>query len=218
LIRGNQSPINLSWGGENMNKKALIVLAIFAFSLLLTPIVFAKPEIEKNNEKFEYFKLEFDGTLASGGQEWNSPPTGLPKVHHSRGMQSSSVSMVELTVGLETFDMTTSPYSVDYTETFDGEIFLDNEGNYVGWHMRVTDVITVYEYGTPIGTIVLKIPGVVVMDGMEASIESGSITGYGTGELKGVHISAVDLGFSGPPFIFGREGTITGWPAEITND
>jgi hypothetical protein len=202
-----------------MNKKALIVLAILAFSLLLTPIVFAKPAIEKNNDKFEYFKFEFDGVQTSAGQEWNSPPTGLPKVHHSRGMPYSSVSMVELTVGSETFDMTTEPYSVDYTETFDGEIFFDNEGNYIGWHMRVTDVITVYENGDPIGTIVLKIPAVVVMDGMEASFEGGSITGYGTGELKGVHISAVDLGFSGipPSVIFGREGTITGWPAEITN-
>jgi hypothetical protein len=37
--------------------------------------------------------------------------------------------------------------------------------------------------------------------------------------LKGVHISAVDLGFSGipPSVIFGREGTITGWPDDITN-
>jgi len=204
-----------------MNKKALIVLAIFAFSLLLTPIAFAKPAIEKNNDKFEYFKFEFNGIQGPAEREWNSPPTGLPKVHHSRGVLTSSDDIVELTVGSEKFDMTTSPYSVDYTETFDGQIFFDNEGNYVGWHMRVTDVITVYESGTSIGTIVLKIPAVVVMDGMEASIESGSITGYGTGDLKGVHISAVDLGFSGdPPFdvIFGREGTITGWPAEITND
>jgi hypothetical protein len=203
-----------------MNKKVLIVIAILAFSLLLAPMVLAKPAIEKNNDKFEYFKLEFDGMQTSGEREWNSPPTGLPKVHHSRGMPMSSVSMVELTVGLEKFDMTTEPYSVDYTETFDGEIFFDNEGNYVGWHMKVTDVITVYEYGASIGTIVLKIPAVVVMDGMEASIKSGSITGYGTGDLKGVHISAVDLGFFGmPPSVtFGREGTITGWPTEITND
>jgi hypothetical protein len=212
--------VKKSGGGERMNKKALVILAILAFSLLLTPIALAKPATEKNNDKFEYFKLEFNGLMGPSEREWNSPPTGLPKVHHSRGTQTISDDMVELTVGTEKFTMTTLPYSVDYTETFDGEIFLDNEGNYVGWHMRVTDVITVYEYGTPIGTIVLKIPGVVVMDGMEASIESGSITGYGTGDLKGVHISAVDLGFSGiPPFdvIFGREGTITGWPAEITN-
>ena len=203
-----------------VNRKILgIAFVLIAVAMLATPLVSAKPEIEKNNDKFEYFKLEFDGVQDPGGQEWNSPPTGLPKVHHSRGMPYSSISMVELTVGSETFDMTTEPYSVDYTETFDGEIFLDNEGNYIGWHMRVTDVITVYEYGTPVGTIVLKIPAIVVMDGMEASIKSGGITGYGTGELKGVHISAVDLGFSGipPSFLFGREGTITGWPAEITN-
>jgi hypothetical protein len=205
-----------------MNKKVLIVIAILAFSLLLTPLALAKPDTEKNNEKFEYFKLEFDGEQTSAGQEWNSgPPTGLPKVHHSRGVTSIAFSMVELTVGSETFTMTTVPYSVDYTETFDGEMFFDNEGNYVGWHMRVTDVITVYEDGTPIGTIVLKIPAAVVMDGMEALFKGGSITGYGTLDLKGVHISAVDLGFSGiPPFdvIFGREGTITGWPDYITND
>jgi hypothetical protein len=134
---------------------------------------------------------------------------------------TSSDDMVELTVGSETFHMTTEPYSVDYTETYDGEMFFDNEGNYIGWHMKVTDIITVYEDGTPIGTIVLKIPAAVVMDGMEALFKGGSITGYGTLDLKGVHISAVDLGFSGiPPFdvIFGREGTITGWPDYITND
>ena len=204
-----------------MKKKVLIVTAILAFSLLLTPLALAKPTIEKNNDRFKYFKLEFDGMQDSAGQEWNSgPPTGLLKVHHSRGVQTSSVSMVELTVGLEIFDMTTDPYSVDYAETYDGEMFFDNDGNIKGWHMRITDVITVYEDGTPIGTIVLRIPAIVVMDGMEASHKGGIITGYGTGQLKGVHISAVDLGFSGipPSVIFGREGTITGWPAEITND
>ena len=208
-------------GVKSLNKKLLgLAVVLMVVALLATPLVSAKPEIEKNNDRFEYFKLEFDGMQDPGGQEWNSgPPTGLLKVHHSRGMPYSSISVVELTVGSETFDMTTEPYSVDYTETFDGEIFLDNEGNYKGWHMRVTDVVTVYEDGTLIGTIVLKIPVIVVMDGMEASIKSGSITGYGTGQLKGVHISAVDLGFSGipPSFLFGREGTITGWPEEITN-
>jgi hypothetical protein len=204
-----------------VKKKILgFALAFVFLAMLAAPLVSAKPATERNNDRFEYFKVEFDGMQDPGGQEWNSPPTGLPKVHHSRGMPYSSVSMVELTVGSETFDMTTDPYSVDYTETFDGEIFFDNEGNYIGWHMRVTDVITIYEDETPIGTIVLKIPAIVVIDGMEASIKSGSITGYGTGQLKGVHISAVDLGFSGipPSYIFGREGTITGWPDYITND
>ena len=202
-----------------MKKKVLIVIAILAFSLLLTPIAFATPVIEKNNDKFEYFKLEFNGVTGPDEREWNSPPTGMPKVTHSRGVPTSSDGIVELTVGSETYDMTTEPYSVDYAETFDGQIFFDNDGNYVGWHMRVTDVITVYEDGASIGTIVLKIPVIVVMDGMEALSKSGSITGYGTGELKGVHISAVDLGFSGmpPSTIFGREGTITGWPDDITN-
>ena len=203
-----------------MKKKVSIIIAILAFSLLLTPLALAKPNTEKNNDKFEYFKLEFNGIQGPAEREWNSPPTGLPKVHHSRGVLTSSDDILELTVGLETFDMTTEPYSVDYAETFDGQIFFDNDGNYVGWHMRVTDVITVYEDGASIGTIVLKIPVIVVMDGMEALSKSGSITGYGTGELKGVHISGVDLGFSGipPSVIYGREGTITGWPAEIIND
>jgi hypothetical protein len=204
-----------------VKKKILgFALAFVFLAMLATPLVSAKPEIEKNNDKFEYFKLEFNGVMGPAEREWNSPPTGLPKVHHSRGTTTSSDGIVELTVGLETFDMTTEPYSVDYTETFDGEMFFDNDGNIKGWHMRITDVITVYEDGTPIGTIVLKIPAIVVMDGMEASHKGGTITGYGTDQLKGVHISAVDLGFSGipPSIIFGREGTITGWPAEITND
>jgi hypothetical protein len=202
-----------------MKKRVSFVIAILAFSLLLTPLALAKPATEKNNDKFEYFKLEFNGVMGSAEREWSSPPTGTPKVTHSRGTTSSSDGIVELTVGSETFTMTTWPYSVDYTETFDGEMFYDNdEGNLKMWHMRITDVVTVYEEGTPIGTIVLKIPAIVVMGDSGPSIKSGSITGYGTGELKDVHISAVDLGFSGPPFVFGREGTITGWPAEITND
>ena len=201
-----------------MKKKVLIVIAILAFSLLLTPIAFATPVIEKNNDKFEYFKLEFNGVTGPDEREWNSPPTGMPKVTHSRGVPTSSDGIVELTVGSETYDMTTEPYSVDYTETFDDEFFFDNDGSLKGWHIRVTDVVTVYEDGTPIGTIVLKIPGIVVMGDFGPSIESPTITGYGTGELKGVHISGEDLGFNLFTGIFGREGTIAGWPAEITND
>jgi len=185
---------------------------------LASPLAVATPALDKNNDKFEYFKLEFDGVQGSAEREWSSPPPGMPKVTHSRGVPISSVSIVELTVGSETFDMTTSPYGVDYTETFDGTMFYDNDGDLKGWHMRITDVVTVYEDGTPIGTIILKIPAIVVMGDFGPSIKSGIIIGYGTGELKDVHISAVDLGFSGPPFVFGREGAITGWPAEITTD
>ena len=48
--------------------------------------------------------------------------------------------------------------------------------------------------------------------------------GYGTGALEGVKISAIDLGVmfmdlgETPPIVlYGREGTITGWPEDITN-
>jgi hypothetical protein len=49
--------------------------------------------------------------------------------------------------------------------------------------------------------------------------------GYGTGALEGVHISAIDLSVIFidltttllPTVLYGREGTITGWPEDITN-
>lgn len=203
-----------------MDKRALIVIVILAFSLLLTPMVLAQPATEKNNDKFEYFKFEYNGLQGTAEQEWTSPPTGMPKVAHSRGTPINSDGIVELTVGTETFDMTTEPYSVDYTETFDGERFFDNDGAIKGWHMRIITTITVYDEGEPIGTIVIKTQAIVVMGDSGPSIESAPINGFGTGELKGVHITGIDLGFTviPPDVIFGREGTITGWPDDITND
>lgn len=40
-----------------MNKKILFIVALLTFSMLLTPIVLAKPGADKSNEKFEFFQL-----------------------------------------------------------------------------------------------------------------------------------------------------------------
>jgi hypothetical protein len=205
-----------------MNKKALVILTMLAFSLLLTPIALAKPGAPKNNPKFEYFALLVSGSgTEEYDREWASPPNGEPpNLFHGRGggWDPLTVDLVELTVGGETFDMTTDPYSVDYTTTFDIEVFLDNAGEATKYNIRLTDVVTVYDEGDEIGTLVLNIKAVVDFTVFPPGYQ-GTIQGYGTGDLKGVHISAEDFGVVNPdPLRYYREGTITGWPAEITND
>ena len=200
-----------------MNKKALLFLTMLAFSLLLTPVVLAKPGAEKNNDKFEYFNLVCSGT-GSGTfeKEVISPPEGAPPNSiHRKGGGWVTGDTVELTVGTETFDKTTTPYSVDYTTTYDIIIFLDSEGEAKKYNIKLTDVVTLYDEGEVIGTLVLKITAVVGLDETPPSY-AGTVIGYGTDALEGVHVSAIDLGGIPPP-LYARVGTITGWPDGITN-
>ena len=213
--------IEPSGGGEKLNKKILIFVALMTFSLLLTPLVLAKPGAEKNNDKFEYFQLVVSGA-GSGtfDMEVVSPPEGAPpnSIHRrGGGWDPATVDFVELTVGDEVFTMTTDPYNVDYTTTYDIEIFLDETGTATKYNIRLTDVVTVFDEDEEIGTIVLKIKATVDLSVLPP-VYQGTIMGYGTGDLKGVHISAVDLGLTAQePNRYTRIGTITGWPEGITN-
>lgn len=199
----------------------MISVTLLAVFMLATPLVAAKPGAQKSNDNFEFFSL-----LCSGEgngiyeKEWNSPPNSeSPNIFHGRGggWDDSTVDLVELTVGGETFDMTTDPYSVFYTTTFDIESFLDAEGNAKKYNIRLTDVVTVSYEGMEIGTLVLKIVAVVDFTTMPPGYE-GTVQGYGTDALKGVHISAQDFGRIDPVlFRYLRVGTITGWPDYITN-
>ncbi|NHJ31281.1 MAG: hypothetical protein FK732_00320 [Asgard group archaeon] len=205
-----------------MNKKILVFVVLMTFSLLLTPLVLAKPGAEKNNDKFEYFELVVSG---SGSGTWDreviSPPEGAPpNVIHRRGggWDPTTVDLVELTVGDEVFTMTTDPYNVDYSTSYDIEIFLDETGTATKYNIRLTDLVTVFDEDEEIGTIVLKIKATVDLSVMPPAYQ-GTIMGYGTEALKGVHISAEDLGMTAQdPNRYTRIGTITGWPEEITND
>ena len=205
-----------------MNKKWLgLALAFVFLAALSAPMVLAKPGAEKKNEKFEYFELVVSGEgLGTFEKEVFSPPEGAPpnSIHRRGGVWDvTTVDLVELTVGAETFDMTDFPYSVDYTNTYDVDIFLDDVGDATKFNIRLIDTVTVYDEGAPIGTLVLKITAVVDLTVMPPSYQ-GTITGYGTGDLKGVHISAVDYGLTDPILLrYTREGTITGWPEDITN-
>ena len=204
-----------------MNKKIFgILVAVLAVTLMLTPLAVAKPGAPKNNEKFEYFKLVCSGEASEiYDRGWLSPPEALliPNTWHGRGGGWVTGDTVELTVGDETFNMTTDPYSVNWTTTFDIELFIDNDGNAKGYNLRLTDVLTVYDEGVEIGTLVLKIKSVIDLTVMPPEM-GGNIVGYGTGELKDVHISAVGLGMTDPVnLLYAREGTITGWPDYITN-
>ena len=206
-----------------MKIKMLVVVIMLAFSLLVTPLVLARPGAEKNNDKFQYFELIVSGTGAGiFEKEVISPPEGAPPNSiHRRGAEwdETSVDFVELTVGDEIFSMDTDPYSLDYITSFDIDILLDAEGNPRQYNIRLTDVVTVFDEDVEIGTLVLKITSVVEFTDGAPSGYSGTINGFGTKALKGVHISAEDLGLVNPdPLRYARIGTITGWPAEITND
>ncbi len=203
-----------------MNKKLLGFALAFVFLLALaTPLVLAKPGAEKSNEKFEYFELVCSG---EGSGTWEkevvAPPGGTPPNSvHEKGEGWVTGDIVELTVGTKTFDTDSDPYSVDYTTTFDIIIFLDDAGVATKYNLRLTDVVTLYDESVEIGTLVLKITSVVEFIDGAPSGYSGTVNGYGTGALEGVHISAVDLGFVPAESGYVRVGTITGWPEQITN-
>ena len=189
--------------------------------MLLVPFAVAKPGAPKGNEKFEYFSLLASGEATGEYErEWTSPPDTDPaNVFHGRGggWDPETVDLVELTVGEETFDMITAPYSVDYTTTLDIEAFHDKEDNIKKYNIRLTDVVTVSYEGEEIGTLVLNIVAVVDFTVFPPGY-AGTVQGYGTGALKGVHISAQDYGIIDPVLLrYLRVGTIRGWPEQITN-
>jgi hypothetical protein len=209
---------------RELNKKVLVIaVALMAVAMLATPMVSAKPATEKNNDKFEYFHLLVtgynDGTYE---RAWYTPPNVDPlenKTEHTRGAGWWTWPSPELTVGDETFDWTTAPYSIDWTTTVSSNVVRFDDGTVKHTIIKLTDVVTVYDEGVEIGTLVLKLKSAI----REGSY-SGNIVGYGTGALEGVHISAIDLGLTfldltttPPTLIFEREGTITGWPEQITN-
>ncbi|HIJ08979.1 TPA: hypothetical protein HA274_06580 [Candidatus Bathyarchaeota archaeon] len=204
-----------------MNRKILFAVAsLLVISMMLTPFAFAKPGSEKNNEKFEYFELVCSGT-GSGTfeKEVLSPPEGTPPNSiHRKGGGWVTGDTVELTVGTKTFDTASDPYSIDYTTTYDIEVFLEDDGTAKKYNIRLTDVVTLYYEDMAIGTLVLKITAVVEFTEGAPSGYAGTVNGYGTDALEGVHVSAVDLGVvSAPPPLYARIGTIKGWPEQITN-
>ena len=199
---------------KKLNRKILIfVTAFFIAAMLLTPFAVAKPGAEKSNEKFEYFEL-----LVSGMPDTTTGITEetfideMVKTRHISGRGWSLGAFVELTVGEEIYTMTSAPYSVDYTTTFDSIAVFNNDGSSKRTAVKLVDVVTLYKDGEAIGTLVLKLESAIVPPSY-----SGTVNGYGTGALKGVKISGVDIGLINPPpsgidMQFLRVGTITGWP------
>ena len=212
-----------------MNKKVLGVALAFVFlAAMATPMALATPGDEKNNEKFEYFELVCSGTGDGSPDkevitmnphilEYDSTvpeEDAVPKTLHTRGSGWVTGDIVELTVGDETFDMDSDPYSVDWTTTVNVDAIWNNDGSLNRYIVRLTDVVTVYEGVEEIGTLVLELKASIVPG--RDPLYSGSLVGHGTDALKGVHISGVDVGQVGPQ-LFLRTGTITGWPEDITN-
>lgn len=210
-----------------MKKKAIVILAMLAFLLVLTPVALAKPGAEKKNVKFVPFHLAVSGFPSETDYErfWYTPPNADPldnKTQHYRGRGWITWPGVNLTIGQETFSMDTSPYNITWTTTIDSNAVRFNNGTMKASMIKLVDVVTVYDANNAsIGTLVLKLKSSI-----RVGAYSGTVMGYGTGALKGVHISGLDLGltFMDPlytPFpllIFEREGTIAGWPEDITNN
>jgi hypothetical protein len=201
---------------REVKKKVLVIaVALMAVAMLATPLVQAVPGAEKSNEKFEYFELVCSGTGSEVWDRfWYTPPNADAldnKTTHGRGGGWITGPVVELTVGSDTYTMTTTPVSVTWTTMYDMELVRNNDGTIKRVNIRLTDVLTVYENDVEIGTLVLKLKSAIVPTA--SPVYGGNVVGYGTGALKGVHISAIDLGLvSAPPPIYVRVGTITGWP------
>jgi hypothetical protein len=202
-----------------MNKKICgIAVAVMAISLMLTPLAIARPGAEKNNEKFEYFELLCSGSTAgTSDRSWYTPPNADPldnKTQHVRGGD-----VVELTVGEETFDTESSPYYVDWTTTFNTNVIRNNDGTNKITVIQLTDVLSLYYEGEGlVGTLVLNLKSAIDFSTAPPGY-GGTMQGYGTGVLEGVKVSGEDIGLIDPVNgLFLRNGTITGWPAEITND
>jgi hypothetical protein len=186
---------------------------------MLSPLAIAKPVSEKNNDKFDFFQL-----MCSGAQDTTTGTVletyidDMVKTRHVRDRGWVPADVLELTVGEETFTMDTEPFSVDWTTTFKANAIFNNDGTPKQTAIKLTDVVTVYDEDEVIGTLVLNIVSVIEFTDGAPSGYSGTVVGYGTEALKGVHISAIDLGLvSAPPPTFERLGTITGWPEQITN-
>ena len=201
---------------KEVNRKVLVIaVALMAVAMLAIPLVQAVPGAEKSNEKFEYFELACSGMGSEVFDRfWYTPPTADAldnKTTHGRGGGWITGPVVELTVGSDTYTMTTTPVSVTWTTMYDMDLVRNNDGTIKLVHVRLTDVLTVYEDAMEIGTLILKLKSTIVPG--RDPVYYGNVVGYGTGALKGVHISAIDLGLvSAPPAVFVRVGTITGWP------
>jgi hypothetical protein len=205
-----------------MNRKLLgFALAFVFLAAIAAPMVLAKPGAEKSNEKFEYFELVCSGaTDETFDRFWLTPPNADPvdnKTAHGRGGGWVTGDVVELTVGDETFTIDTAPYSVDWTTTYDANIIRNNDGTNKRTIITLTDVLTLYNGEDVIGTLVLNLKSAIDFSTMPPGY-GGTVQGYGTGALEGVHISGIDVGLIDPVNgIFLRTGTITGWPDNITN-
>ena len=203
-----------------IKRKIVIITTIFLIAaMLLIPFAVAKPGAEKNNEKFEYFELVCSGaTSETYDKIWITPPEAdTAKTTHLRGGGWITGEVVELTVGDKTFTMVTDPYSVSWTTTFDGNLVYNNDGTNKLSILHLTDVLTVYNDGEEIGTLVLNLKSAIDFSTTPPGY-SGVMQGYGTGALKDVHVSGIDNGLIDPVNgIFMRTGTITGWPEEVTN-
>jgi len=183
----------------------------------------AKPGAPKKNDKFEFFELVCSGAMSGDSERfWYTPPNAdilENKTTHIRSMGWITGNTVELTVGEKSpFTMDSIPYSITWTTTFDADIIRYNDGTQKRSNIRLTDVVTVYKDDAVIGTLVLNLKSAIDFSTMPPGY-SGTMQGYGTEALAGVHISGIDIGLVDPVnAIFMRNGTITGWPTDITND
>jgi hypothetical protein len=195
-----------------MKKKKLVILLLLTLSFTLIPFAVAKPGEEKNNEKFQYFKLYLQGRNAGDGDRWYCPPkyTGPPPppspagylyppdgpmIFQVRGSNWNE-EVVEVTVGTETL------YPVDYFASVSWTIH-----RVLGRIIVLVKETVVFEDGS---TLVIVAHGNNPLPfGTWDKEFTPTFTGHGTGYLQGVSISGICLGGGGTLI---REGTVKDWP------
>jgi hypothetical protein len=108
--------------------------------------------------------------------------------------------------------------SVDWTTTFNAEIIFNEDGTApIMYYITLVDVVTLYDDGVEIGTLVLNLDSSVDLATTPPTY-SGTVLGYGTDALKGVQVTGTDIGLiNSDEELFLRIGRIRNWPEEITN-
>ena len=182
-----------------MNKKVLVLtLILLAIPLLtITPV-----QAGKGQEKL-YFKLYAVG--------WPDPETGerwdTPQTAHLRDVEwYHPPDVLEVTIGTDTYNMTTTPVYISYSAKLDMDINLKT----LGGKGRARETIT-FSDGTVLGTLeILAVCG-------------ATFAGHGTGALEGVKVAGYTprtevIPWPDPPYYraaITREGTIMGWPYQV---
>lgn len=197
-------------GGEMVNRKCLVVtFAVLAAVLLTTPLVFAVPGSEKQNEKFVSFEINKIG----------GPPVGpVVVIEHPAPPAEPQFRRVIVPEGMVFANIIVdggAPYVLGVDFTYQSTLTLD-------FHLNsdplvagcIVEVVYAFLPASGIdGSLVVRTVGKFWpngLDGASAVYSYGSSVGHGTGGLEGVLIKTV--GWHTSTGLIHHEGYVTNWP------